>query len=124
MTDLSVSSCSQCSTVSVQRLPASLDILVPLFPGVLLSNGEVFCRPTIHQPSSILSHHLLTLIYFIYSKTQLLQEGQNGILIVVKGDEYHTYELNGPVAIYVGPGDLHNPTFNGVAAEFLQDDNS
>jgi hypothetical protein len=24
----------------------------------------------------------------------------------------------------VGPGDLHNPTFNGVVAEFLQDDNS
>jgi class 3 adenylate cyclase len=74
------------------------------------------------------THHAAftnTHLCLIHSDTQVLQEGQNGILVVVKScDDYHTYVLNGPVAVYVGPGDLHDPSFNGVAAEFLHEDDS
>jgi hypothetical protein len=64
--------------------------------------------------------------------SNILHEGANGIVIVMHdtcGDTFFTYQLNGPEAIYLGEGDLHDRQYDHLRvqntfAPFLLDTNA
>jgi hypothetical protein len=60
-----------------------------------------------------------------YEFTNLLPEGVNGIVVVVgtenKCQSPFSFEINGPVAIYLGPGDQHDSGYNGVMVKSVFD---
>jgi hypothetical protein len=99
--DGTASSCSQCSQFQSRDCQHHWTCGLR-YSRVSYSPMEEFLLmlwPTIrstHHPS----YPSLTLIYYHLFQNPAPQEGQNGIVIVVSCDEYHTYELNGPVAIY------------------------
>jgi len=51
--------------------------------------------------------------------TNLLPPGANGIFAVLTNTcgQYFTFEINGPDAVYLGAGDLHDPAFDGYMRE-------
>ena len=48
--------------------------------------------------------------------TNLLVEGTNGVIVVLHSNcgDFYTYQLDGGTAVYLGPGDLHDPAYNGL----------
>lgn len=63
-------------------------------------------------------------VYFV----DILHGGSNGIIVVLDGpnDDHFTYKINGPEAIFLGTGDLHDSRYNDIEvstpfAPFLAD---
>jgi len=59
-------------------------------------------------------------LYWRELLTGILPEGTGGVTAVFEiGDRTFTYAIDGPDAIYLGRGDLHDPQFNSMALDSL-----
>eukprot|EP00523_Entomoneis_sp_CCMP467_P017696 CAMPEP_0168809860 /NCGR_PEP_ID=MMETSP0726-20121227/3304_1 /TAXON_ID=265536 /ORGANISM="Amphiprora sp., Strain CCMP467" /LENGTH=1173 /DNA_ID=CAMNT_0008861859 /DNA_START=128 /DNA_END=3649 /DNA_ORIENTATION=- len=87
-------------SLAVVPVPASLS------PGTV--NGDAPASETV-------SGHLSAAIPWTSLLTNILQEHQTGITVVVdscNGAEVHTYRINGKDADYIGAGDLHDGDYD------------
>ena len=59
---------------------------------------------------------LLGFVYWQVYFVGILPEGAEGVVVVLKNtcDQAFTYQLDGPQVSYLGPGDLHDPTFDDL----------
>jgi hypothetical protein len=98
--------------VSVQRLPASLDILYRYFPGC----PTLQCKEAADAGPRSINHHP-SCPSFTYTHILLIPKpssSKRDRSILTSSLRRVPYIRAQWPAIYVGPGDLHNPTFNGV----------
>lgn len=72
----------------------------------------VFAR--VQDPTSPIVGTLTSSVAWDASMQNLLPENVHGILCVVKNscNQVFTYEVDGPMAFYLGDGDHHDPSFN------------
>lgn len=75
----------------------------------------VFESVEVHEENDIVGLLASVVSWDIYFK-DILHEGANGIIVVLDdpiGDQF-TYMINGPEAIFLGDGDLHDPKYNNL----------
>lgn len=73
------------------------------------------------QPDSPIVAVLSAVIPWNDYLENLLPEGEDGIVVVISNErQQFTFEINGPHAHYLGPGDLHNPVYSSfvIANDF------